>query len=331
MDLKISVIIPVYKVEKYLDRCVKSIVNQTYKNLEIILVDDGSPDSCPVLCDNWSIKDNRIKVIHKDNGGLSSARNLGLENASGDFVSFVDSDDWLDLDTYEYCTLLLNKTNSDCVQFDFFYTSSENVKPKLVEDKAKTFSGKDILQFYMNSTTRRGGYSVCICLFKLTIARKYKFRVGKINEDMDYKFKVLRDCKRMVVSNCPKYYYWQEENSISSGQLKSKDFQLYEAAEELYNLCKEETYGNIRFLGEVKKARTPLSLLCKLALWGIDDSLINESKIIKRLMEDNRKSLPILLKAPIPVSRKVLSILFAFDYRLTKFIISLGKRMIKYN
>lgn len=90
---KVSVIVPVYKVEKYLDRCVQSIVDQTYKNLEILLVDDGSPDSCPARCDAWAVKDDRILVIHKDNGGLSSARNAGLDIAKGTFVTFVDSDD----------------------------------------------------------------------------------------------------------------------------------------------------------------------------------------------------------------------------------------------
>ena len=96
MDL-ISVVVPVYRVEPYLDRCVASIVNQTYRNLEIILVDDGSPDRCPAMCDAWAEKDRRIKVIHKANGGLSDARNVGLQLAQGNYVAFIDSDDWIDL------------------------------------------------------------------------------------------------------------------------------------------------------------------------------------------------------------------------------------------
>ena len=92
----ISVIVPVYNVERYLDQCVKSIVEQSYRNLEIILVDDGSRDACPGKCDMWAAKDNRISVIHKANGGLSSARNAGLDQARGDCIAFVDSDDWID-------------------------------------------------------------------------------------------------------------------------------------------------------------------------------------------------------------------------------------------
>ena len=97
----VSVIVPIYNVEKYLEKCIESIVNQTYKNLEIILVDDGSPDNCPAICDEWAQKDSRIKVIHKKNGGLSSARNAGLEVSNGEYISFVDSDDWLDENTFE--------------------------------------------------------------------------------------------------------------------------------------------------------------------------------------------------------------------------------------
>lgn len=92
---KVSVIVPIYKVESYLDQCVQSIVDQTYKNLEIILVDDGSPDHCPIVCDAWAEKDSRIRVIHKENGGFSSARNVGLDAATGDYIQFVDSDDWI--------------------------------------------------------------------------------------------------------------------------------------------------------------------------------------------------------------------------------------------
>ena len=98
----ISVIVPVYKVEQYLDRCVQSIVDQTYKNLEIILVDDGSPDNCPAMCDAWAEKDDRVQVIHKENGGVSSARNVGLDAVTGSYIAFVDADDWIESDMLEF-------------------------------------------------------------------------------------------------------------------------------------------------------------------------------------------------------------------------------------
>lgn len=114
MNNLISVIVPVYKVEKYIKKCIESIINQTYENLEIILVDDGSPDNCGKICDEYAKKDKRIKVIHKENGGVSSARNLGLEKSNGQYITFIDSDDWIE---EEYCEILLTtlkEQNADC-------------------------------------------------------------------------------------------------------------------------------------------------------------------------------------------------------------------------
>ena len=110
---KISVIVPVYKVEAFLDRCVQSIADQSYKNLEIIRVDDGSPDNCPALCDAWAEKDSRVKVIHKKNGGLSDARNAGMAIATGELMGFVDSDDWIAPDMYQHLHDLLDADGSD--------------------------------------------------------------------------------------------------------------------------------------------------------------------------------------------------------------------------
>ena len=117
----ISVIVPVYKTEKYLNKCIESIVNQTYENLEIILVDDGSPDNCPSICDSWAEKDKRIKVIHKENAGVSAARNSALEIFSGKYVSFVDSDDWIDNDCIEYLYNSVVSTGADVVCACIYY------------------------------------------------------------------------------------------------------------------------------------------------------------------------------------------------------------------
>ena len=324
---KISVIIPVYGVEKYLNRCVESVVNQTYKDLEIILVDDGSPDNCPKMCDEWASRDERIRTVHRENGGLSCARNTGLSVASGEYITFVDSDDWIAPDTYEYCINLLNQyEGADVVQFDNMLVS--HYPAKLIEKKEvlKVLEGKDILDYYMESTGKRGGFSVCKCLFEAPKAKRYKFREGKINEDIDYKFKVLRDCKKWVVSNKVKYFYWQEGNSISSGKLKPKALELFEAADELNKLCKQETYGKIAYFGKVKVARTPFSLLSRIAIWGVES--MDEKEITQKLLKEHRKALPILLGAPIPFSRKVLSVMFAVSFPFSKWLLSKFKKHI---
>ena len=209
MDYKISVIIPVYKVEPYLRRCVSSVLEQTYRNLEIILVNDGSPDDCPRICDEFAIQDKRVSVIHKDNGGLSSARNAALNRGiEGDYVTFVDSDDWIESDTYEYCIKLLQKYNADCVQFEINMTDSPDKIVLNPPESIKVFSNKDTLQYFMLRATRKsGGFSVCGGLYHRDLLEGLKFREGKVNEDIDYKFKVMQRCKKLVVTNQKKYNY----------------------------------------------------------------------------------------------------------------------------
>lgn len=326
---KISVVIPVYNVEKYLDRCVESIINQTYTDLEIILVDDGSLDNCPKLCDEWTLRDSRIRTVHRENGGQSCARNTGLSVATGDYVVFVDSDDWIEENTYEYCLHLLDRyKDADVVQFDIMFASSFNTKAKARKEHIDLFRGKEILEHYMEASTKDGGmYSMCTVLVRTDIAKRHSFRIGKINEDIDYKFKILKESNLWIVSNQIKYCYWQEGNSTSSGKVKVRDFQLYEAAEELYQLCLSENNKKIEYYGRVKMARTPFSLLSRIAIWGVDNSTINEAEVTKLLIKELRHVLPTLIGAPIPYSRKYLAILMAVNFSLTKSILKLCRRI----
>lgn len=160
----ISVIVPVYKVEKYLHRCVDSIINQTYKNLEIILVDDGSPDNCPKICDEYAQKDQRIKVIHKKNAGISEARNAGLEIAQGEFVAFVDSDDYIDSTMYEKMLLLAQKEKNDLVLCGFKKVSEdgkiENFNEKIMQEEIDFTHGIPDYIFIDNTFG-----TVCRCLY----------------------------------------------------------------------------------------------------------------------------------------------------------------------
>ena len=330
MNHKISVIIPVYGVEMYLDRCVESVVNQTYKNLEIILVDDGSPDNCPAMCDEWALRDARIRTVHRKNGGLSCARNTGLSIASGDYVTFVDSDDWIIEDAYEYCVSLMDENfGADVIQFDLTH-AYPNVQPLIArKEHIDIIEGKDILDYYLESSTKDGSYSVWRCLFKTVLANKYRFREGRIHEDIDFKYKVLHDCQKMILTNQIKYCYWQEGNSTSTGSLKMRDFQLYESAEELYKLTKDETYGKIAYYGRVKKARTSFSLLCKMAIWGIGDKSLQEDEISNKLTKELRSNVFILLSAPLGLKRKLVVLSLAISYKMTKGIVSLIRDKIK--
>lgn len=317
----ISIIVPVYGVEKYLSRCINSLISQTYENLEIILIDDGSPDNCPIICDKFAMEDCRIHVIHKQNGGLSSARNIGLQYAHGDFVGYVDSDDWILPDMYAHLMNLIEQTGADCAQIDVFETG-ENIVPREKKEKIKVLSGKEALQYYMMYSTKTGIYSVWQCLFKKEIIDKLRFREGYINEDIDFKYKALSNVTKFVVSNKKMYMYFQGDSpTISTGGLKRKDFQLYDAAEELYNLTKDETYGTIAKLGKVKKARTAYSLLAKIAYYGIADPSIKKEEVIKKLKKENRENWRTLITAPIGIRRKIIVTSFAISYYFTELII----------
>lgn len=325
----ISVIVPVYNVEKYLKRCVDSIIAQSYPNLEIILVNDGSTDNSWDLCKEIESLNNNVIALSKPNGGLSSARNFGLQNCHGKYVGFIDSDDWIAPDMYKTLYSLISDNKADAAQISIKLSSSENESVPYITEKVYVFEGRtEILHNYLKSTTDgTGGYSVCTCLFPYSIAKKYLFRNGKVNEDIDYKYKVLSDLNRFVRSNKRCYFYFQSGNSISAGRLKPRDFDLYEAAKELEKLTSLEQNEDIRFYGKVKKARTPFSLLCRIAYFGISDKFEDKKGIIRNLTKEHRKNLRILLKAPIPFSRKILAVLLALNIKTVSFPLSILRRL----
>lgn len=335
MKPKISVIVPVYGVEKFLPYCVDSLLNQSYQNFNIILVDDGSPDNCPQMCDEYAAKDDRVYVIHQNNAGQSSARSAGLAyidkadlSTDNSFVGFLDSDDWIAPDTLESCVKMLEEYNADVVQFQIFETFNESLDVKQPKENVTICNGRnEILQYYMLSTTTGvgGDYSVCQCLFPLSAIRGERFRIGKINEDIDFKYKVLSKCNRMVVTNQYKYFYRQGEITTSMGGLKKKDFDLYEVGDILAELTSKESYGDISRFGKVKQARTPLSLLCKIAYFGVSDPSIDKKKLIKKLTKEHRQYVKTLLNSPMPLSRRVLALLFAINYKLAETCIKIVK------
>lgn len=320
----LSVVVPVYNVENYLRRCIESLLRQTYSPLEIILVNDGSCDGCPTICDEYAEKYTNITVIHKENGGLSSARNAGIVKASGEYITFVDSDDWVADDTYEFSMRQIFENGADCFQFDFKRVYGEEIV-KQPEEKNRIFCGKDIMQHYMDESTRTGSYSVWRTVFPRKKIEHLRFREGKINEDIDYKYKALSCCMKLVVSNQRKYFYFQSRESLSCGGLKKRDLDLYEAADKLCELTESEDYGSIRFLGRVKKARTAFSLLSKIAYYGIDDKDIEERAMVKRLKAEHKKNVRTLIKAPISFGRKVLALCYCVSFNFSKAMIRVAK------
>lgn len=324
----ITVIVPVYNVEKYLRRCVASIIGQTYQNLEVILVDDGSTDSSGSLCDELAIKDNRIKVIHKKNGGLSSARNCGMDVSTGEYIAFVDSDDWIVLDTYEYMLNLMDHYDADIVDISICETFNDNPKTDLNSSIITLFEGKDIIYNYMLcGISTKSPYSACRKLYKLSSINNIRFEVGIINEDIIFNYLVLLNAKRIVKSTKKCYYYFQDGESTTRGGLKQRDFDLLKVSKKLQELSECESYKNIALLGKVKYARSYFSLLSKIAFYGIADPSINKKEIVASLTGELRKYLFLLLRSPMPFNRKLIAIALCIHIKLLEVPLIVYKKL----
>ncbi len=225
----ISVIVPIYKVEQYLDRCVESIVHQTYQNLEIILVDDGSPDHCPAMCDAWAEKDNRIKVIHKKNGGLSDARNAGMEIAAGQYIGFVDSDDWIDPDMYRFLYTHMQETHSDIASGGVrrVWENSTPASTMTYTGEPLCFTRKEAMLSLINETALI--VPVWNKLYARQVIGSIRFPAGKINEDEFWSWQIIARADRVSVVPNVFYNYLQRGGSIMSQQLLKKPMHAVEA------------------------------------------------------------------------------------------------------
>lgn len=214
----ISVIIPVYNTELYMDKCMKSILNQNYQNLEIILVDDGSTDGSSEKCDLYARMDPRIRVIHKQNGGQSSARNVGLDACSGDYISFVDSDDWIEPDMYS--TLLEQLKGYDAaLAVSGRYDAYENSEKKVI---GKRLGKNGIVDAYealpLMTLGQLSDFSVCDKLYRRDLWENIRFPEGEIYEDFAVMYKVLIAAKTVVLYDKPFYVYYHRGNStVTSG------------------------------------------------------------------------------------------------------------------
>lgn len=213
MNPLISVIVPIYNVEKYLARCVDSIVNQTYKNLEIILVDDGSPDRCPQMCDDYAEKDSRIKVVHKKNGGLSDARNAGMAVATGKYISFIDSDDYVSDDFFECLLDVMNKENSDIAECSVVKFYEDNRFDEFSDDlSVKTYDTQDAMSALIAENPFH--QHVWNKLYKTELVKDIPYAVGKLNEDEFWTYQVFGRANKVSKLNKTMYYYFQRNSSI---------------------------------------------------------------------------------------------------------------------
>lgn len=209
----VSIIVPVFNVAQYLERCLISLTGQTYKNIEIILVDDGSTDSSGVLCDIWQSKDSRIKVFHKTNGGLSDARNYGLQRASGEYICFIDSDDWCDERFIEVMLEALMDTASDIVECDYLCTGgSEPIRDSgRVPYDYEVFTGNECFRQFL---TNHFFVSVCNKIYRKEILNNRLFRKGVYHEDEFWTYQIFSNARRACRLHYTGYFYYQRHGSI---------------------------------------------------------------------------------------------------------------------
>lgn len=237
----ISVIVPIYNVQNYLKRCVDSITNQTYSNLEIILVDDGSTDTSGEICDQYAKQDERIIVIHQENGGLSQARNSGMKIMTGNYVVFIDSDDFVSEDYVEYLSLLINQYDADisvCCHKKFYENRyfDEN-KGKIDEFKTKVFSGEEAVE---DLCYQKHLYnSAWAKMYDTKLFDGISYPVGCLYEDLGTTYKLFLKSKRIVMGYEQKYFYFQRQNSIMHFKFSYRNMDRVILSKQLYDDVKD--------------------------------------------------------------------------------------------
>lgn len=301
----ISVIVPVYKVEKYLDKCVQSILAQTYKDFELILVDDGSPDNCPQMCDEYAKQDKRVRVIHKKNGGLSDARNYGTANAIGKYITYIDSDDYVTNDYLETLMSLIIKYDADMavIGIEVFY---EGETPKQRDQsKEYVYSGEKALEKMLYQDTL--DTSACAILLPIELAKKYPFPLGKYHEDEFTTYKYYAEVDSVAVTTKKGYFYLQRKGSIMHVVGKSSLDEL-DAADNLVNYCKKE-FPNLVSAAESKK----FSDYCQIVL---NNNFETNDVVFDRIYDYLKKiSYRIVFDRKARIKNRVAAFVLLFGYK----------------
>ena len=245
----ISIIIPVFNVEKYLRKCVDSVIAQTYKNLEIILVDDGSTDNCPIICDDYATKDKRVKVVHKSNGGLSDARNVGLEIACGDFIGFVDSDDYIEPTMYEELLLKSLSENADITMCEARLVYEDGKEVYNTEVNLWNVNGNNFHSYAIllnnqgkNSAGKTDNVMCCVwrCLYKKSFIENKRFVKGMWYEDFIFMNEIVTNETKFAVVKKPLYNYFQRESGIVRTFNKEKYIKRVEFSKAALELLKDK-------------------------------------------------------------------------------------------
>lgn len=316
----ITVIVPVYNVEKYLNRCINSIIEQTYCNLEIIIVDDGSTDSCPSMCDTWARRDSRIKVIHQPNKGLSGARNTGLDLAKGEYIGFVDSDDYISKDMYE---ILLKEIKNNSADISIIGVS------KVYNNGEKHFVGPKIGNMVMTASDAfkyinlPGYFDIAAWnkLTKKTLFKNVRFPENeKVSEDYPVAFALIARAKKIVYNSKPCYLYCQHQGTLSSKVSDAK----YRYTKDMLQFVKN-TYPEDTFFALYGHMVASLAVYDTILVNGQRDAWLDFEKEIISLFKSSFS----LIRNQVPLTKArfaQLSVFYHFP-RLYRVLFPLYKRI----
>lgn len=277
----ISVIVPVYKVELYIRKCIDSIINQTYQKLEIILVDDSSPDRCPEICDEYALIDNRIKVIHKQNGGLSDARNAGLDIAQGEYIGFVDSDDYIAADMYETLYELIVDAGADISICNYIYQymdGSQKEYPQSFIGECVINRREALIELLKDNDIQN---YACNKLYKAHLFLGIRYPIGRYFEDIFISYLLIMKTENVASTAQAKYYYLQREDSICNapGAKKVKDrFEAEKVRFEFFESIADTVCAEISLCSLAKNFIAGLHCLMDECLFADQNEWIEYSK-----------------------------------------------------
>ena len=253
MKYVVSVIVPIYKVEKFLYKCIKTILQQSYKNLEIILVDDGSPDNCGKMCDEYATQDRRIKVIHKQNGGLSDARNAGIDIATGDYITFIDSDDYIMSDMIESLMNIIVEEDTDIAQCDYIRSEGDSIiglqHDLSQNNKCNVFSENKMSAYLKDNKISTAAWGK---IYKKSLFNAIRFPVGRLHEDVFTTYKLIHEAGSVAVTDYVGYVYRITENSITTSKFSPQkldsvygEIERAEFIEKNYSSLNRQAYSGI--------------------------------------------------------------------------------------
>lgn len=278
---KVSIIIPVYKVEDYFDECIQSVIGQTYKNLEIILIDDGSPDNSAKMCDDYAKIDDRIKVIHKQNGGQATARNLGIDIATGEYIAFVDSDDYVKEDIIETLLCALERNNADvsaCRLTDKIEEYNKNNKSKV-----KIINSNKTIKWILKE--KRITTSPTCKLFKREFFNGIRYQEGRIHEDLGTIYKVIDKANKIAFVDAYKYFYRCNPTSTTQSAFSRKQMDYFYIIDEMYGYMEEKHPEFLRLVIN-HKVRNSIAFIRRISMSGFDDK-----EVISILVKNVRKNI----------------------------------------